>query len=140
MSIQPVRKAKPHSTSGKMKPEPADDWRDKALAQLQELIMKADPEAVEEVKWRRPSNPDGVPVWSHNGMICVGNVLKTAVRLTFPSGAQIRDPKRLFNTRLDSRTVRAIDFHENETVNAGALMGIVREAVALNTSKARKRG
>lgn len=139
MSIHPVRKTK-SSTPGNMKSESTDDWRDTTLAHLRDLIMKADPEAVEEVKWRRPSNPDGVPVWSHDGMICVGNVLKNAVRLTFPSGAQIRDPKRLFNTRLDSRTVRAIDFHEDVTVNARALTGIVREAVALNTSKARKRG
>ncbi len=97
--------------------------------------MRADPAAIEEVKWRRPSNPDGAPVWSHAGILCVGNVLKNAVRLTFPKGAQIPDPKQLFNTRLDSRTVRAIDVHEGETVDERALEAIVRETVRLNVSK-----
>lgn len=89
------------------------------------------------MKWRKPSKPDGVPVWSHNGIICIGNILKNAVRLTFPKGAQIRDPKRLFNTRLDSRTVRAIDFRKSEPVKEAALRAILLEAVSLNESKAR---
>jgi len=103
------------------------------------LIKKADPEAIEEVKWKKPSNPMGVPVWSHDGIICVGDTLKSAVRLTFPKGAQVKDPKRLFNTRLDSKTVRAIDFREGDVVDDAALERLVLEAVALNMSKARER-
>src|SRR5712691_7395345 len=85
------------------------DWRSLALSQLRGLIKKADPAVVEEVKWKKPSKPMGVPVWSHDGIICIGDTLKNAVRLTFPKGAQMKDPKKLFNTRLDSNTVRAID-------------------------------
>ena len=97
------------------------EWRGETLSQLRALILRADPAAVEEVKWKKPSNPMGVPVWSHDGMICVGEALKNAVRLTFPKGAQVRDPKRLFNTRLDCRTVRAIDFHVGDAVDEAAL-------------------
>ena len=104
------------------------------LSRLRDLIAKADPDAIEEVKWRKPSNPDGVPVWSHDGMICVGNTLKNAVRLTFPKGARLKDPKGLFNTRLDSRTVRAVDFHQGEPIDASALVHLVRDAVALNSA------
>lgn len=106
---------------------------------LRACILKADPEAVEEVKWRKPSNPDGVPVWYHDGIICVANTLKNAVRLTFPQGAQIRDPLKLFNTRLDSKTVRAIDVHEGERVRVAALRAIIVEAARLNTARARER-
>ncbi len=113
------------------------DWREETLSGLRGTIVRADPAAVEEVKWRRPSNPDGAPVWSHDGILCVGNVLKSAVRLTFPRGAQIPDPKHLFNTRLDSRTVRAIDVHEGESVDERALEAIVREAERLNARKAK---
>ncbi|HUI00739.1 MAG TPA: DUF1801 domain-containing protein [Nitrososphaerales archaeon] len=115
------------------------DWRSKKLSGLRSLIKKADPEAIEEVKWKKPSNPMGVPVWSHDGIICVGDTLKSAVRLTFPKGAQVKDPKRLFNTRLDSKTVRAIDFREGDVVDDAALERLVLEAVALNMSKARER-
>lgn len=111
------------------------DWRDPMLARLRGLIVAADPEVVEEVKWRKPSNPAGVPVWSHDGMICIGNVLKRAVRLTFPSGAALKDPKKLFNTRLDSNTVRAIDFFEGDRLNEAALVRLIREAVALNIER-----
>ncbi len=111
------------------------DWRGKKLSQLRALIKKADPAVVEEVKWKKPSNPMGVPVWSHNGIICVGDTLKNAVRLTFPKGAQMKDPKKLFNTRLDSNTVRAIDFHEGDTVDEAALKALILDAVRLNTSK-----
>src|SRR5512144_1451641 len=89
------------------------DWRGKKLSQLRALIKKADPAVVEEVKWKKPSRPSGVPVWSHDGIICVADTLKNAVRLTFPKGAQMKDPEELFNTRLDSKTVRAIDFYED---------------------------
>jgi hypothetical protein len=95
----------------------------------------ADPAVVEEVKWKKPSRPEGVPVWSHDGMICVGDTLKNAVRLTFQRGAQMKDPKKLFNTRLDSNTVRAIDFHEGEAVDEAALKALILEAVGLNTRK-----
>jgi hypothetical protein len=113
------------------------DWRGKKLSQLRALIKKADPAVVEEVKWKKPSRPSGVPVWSHDGIICVADTLKNAVRLTFPKGAQVKDPKQLFNTRLDSKTVRAIDFHDGETVDEAALQALIRDAVRLNTSKER---
>jgi hypothetical protein len=115
------------------------DWRGEALAGLRALVRAADPDVVEEVKWKKPSRPEGVPVWSHDGIICVGDTLKSAVRLTFPKGAQIKDPKRIFNTRLDSKTVRAIDVRENERVDEAALKALVVDAVGLNTSKERKR-
>ena len=111
------------------------DWRGKKLSQLRVLIKKADPAVVEEVKWKKPSKPSGVPVWSHDGIICVADTLKNAVRLTFPKGAQLKDPKKLFNTRLDSNTVRAIDFFEGEKVDEAALKALIFEAVRLNISK-----
>ena len=113
------------------------DWRGKKLSQLRALIKKADPAVVEEVKWKKPSKPAGVPVWSHDGIICVADTLKNAVRLTFPKGAQLKDPKKLFNTRLDSKTVRAIDFHEGDTVDEAGLKALILDAVRLNTLKER---
>ena len=115
------------------------DWRSETLSQLRALIKQADPAVVEEVKWKKPSKPMGVPVWSHDGILCVGDTLKKAVRLTFPKGAQMKDPKKLFNTRLESKTVRAIDFHEGDTVAEAALKALILEAVGLNTSKMHKR-
>jgi len=115
------------------------DWRGKKLSQLRALIKKANPAVVEEVKWKKPSKPMGVPVWSHNGIICIGDTLKNAVRLTFPKGAQMKDPKKLFNTRLESNTVRAIDFHEGDTVDEAALKALILDAVGLNTPKERER-
>lgn len=115
------------------------DWRGKTLYQLRAFIKMADPEGVEEVKWKKPSKPTGVPVWSHDGILCVADTLKNAVRLTFPKGALIKDPKKLFNTRLDSNTVRAIDFHEGDIVDEMALRELILEAVAINASKVRKR-
>ena len=115
------------------------DWRGRKLSQLRALIKKADPAVVEEVKWKKPSRPMGVPVWSHDGIICVADTLKNAVRLTFPKGAQMKDPKKLFNTRLDSKTVRAIDFHENDTVDEAALKALILDAIKVNTSKDRGR-
>lgn len=109
------------------------------MSQLRGVIMKADSAIIEEVKWRKPSNPDGVPVWSNNGIICIGNILKNAVRLTFPQGAKIKDPKKLFNTRLDSKSVRAIDFREDEPIKAAELRNILLEAVELNKSRGRNR-
>jgi hypothetical protein len=111
------------------------DWRGKRLSNLRALIEKADPAIVEEVKWKKPSNPAGVPVWSHDGTICIANILKNAVRLTFPKGAQMKDPQKLFNTRLDSKTVRAIDFHESDNINESALKALILKAAELNSSK-----
>jgi len=111
------------------------DWRGKTLSQLRALMKRADPGIVEEVKWKKPSNPLGVPVWSHDGIVCVADTLKNAVRLTFPKGAQIKDPKNVFNTRLDSKSVRAIDFYEGAKVDATALKAIILEGVRLNTAK-----
>jgi hypothetical protein len=114
-----------------------DDWRGEKLLLLRALIKKADPALVEEVKWKKPSNPRGVPVWSHDGIICIGEALKNAVRLTFPKGAQLKDPRKLFNTRLDSNTVRAIDIHENDSINDVPLKNLIREAVSLNQKRAK---
>lgn len=112
------------------------DWRGERLSQLRTLILRANPAMVEEVKWKKPSRPEGVPVWSDAGIVCIGEKLKTAVRLTFPKGAQVKDPKKLFNARLDSGTVRAVDFHEGDNVDAGALKAVILGAVDLNRSKA----
>ena len=117
----------------------AGDWRGEKLSQLRSLIKKADPAVIEEVKWKKPSKPSGVPVWSHDGIICVADTLKHAVRLTFSKGAQMKDPKKLFNTRLDSKTVRAIDFHEDDTVDEAALKSLILDAVKLNMQKEYKR-
>jgi hypothetical protein len=112
-----------------------DDWRGEKLSLLRALIRKADPALVEEVKWKKPSNPMGVPVWSHDEIICIGEALRNAVRLTFPKGAQIKDPEKLFNTRLASNTVRAMDIHENDNINDVALKNLIREAVSLNETR-----
>ena len=114
-----------------------EDWRGEMMSRLRALITQADPALVEEVKWKKPSRPEGVPVWSHDGNLCVCDTLKNAVRLTFPKGAQMNDPHKLFNTRLDSKTVRAIDFHKGETINEAALQALLLEAVGLNTSQAK---
>jgi hypothetical protein len=107
------------------------DWRGKMLSQLRVLIRQADPEIVEEWKWR------GVPVWSHHGIICTGETYKTVVKLTFAKGAALPDPSRLFNSSLDGNTRRAIDFPEGATINADALTTLIRAAVMLNTSRSR---
>ena len=112
-----------------------DDWRGARLSQLRAVIGQADPAVVEEVKWKKPSRPEGAPVWSHDGIICVADLLKKAVRLTFPKGARIEDPGGLFNTRLDSKTVRAIDFFEDGTIDESALAALIGKAVALNSSE-----
>jgi hypothetical protein len=108
------------------------DWRGLKLSHLRAVINQADPNILEEVKWKKPSRPEGVPVWSHNGILCVADTLKSAVRLTFPKGARIADPTHLFNTRLDSKSVRAVDFREGGTVDAAALTSVVLEAIRLN--------
>jgi len=114
-------------------------WRGQTLARLRAVITQADLAVIEEVKWKMPSRPAGVPVWSQAGIICVADTLKNAVRLTFQKGAQLKDPRNLFNARLDSRTVRAIDFHQDDPINEAALKTLISEAVRLNTAKTRGR-
>ena len=119
--------------------EELDDWRGKTLSRLRTLIKQADPEVVEEVKWRKPSNSMlGVPVWSHDGIICTGETYKNIVKMTFAKGASIDDPAGLFNSSLDGNTRRAIDIHEGEKIDEEALKALVRVAVALNKSSARR--
>ncbi len=108
------------------------DWRGEALRRMRELIRAADPDVVEELKWRKPSNPSGVPTWSHGGIICTGETYKDKVKLTFARGAELADPDKLFNASLDGGTRRAIDIREGEEVDAGAFKALVRAAVALN--------
>ena len=111
------------------------DWRGETLARVRKLIKQADPNVVEEVKWRKPSNSmRGVPVWSHDGMICTGETYKEAVKLTFAHGASLPDPSGLFNSSLEGATRRAIDLHEGEKIDGEALRALIRAAVALNTS------
>ncbi len=115
------------------------DWRAGTLARMRELILEADPEMIEERKWRKPSNGMvGVPVWSHNGIVCTGETYTKVVKLTFARGASIPDPSRLFNSSLDGNTRRAIDIHEGETVDAGAFKALVKAAVAQNGPPAKK--
>jgi hypothetical protein len=107
------------------------DWRGETLAQLRELILKADPDIEEEWKWVKPTNP-GVPVWSHDGGVCTGEVYKEVVKLTFFRGASIKDPKNLFNSSLEGNVRRAIDVREGEKINAAAFKQLIRDAVAAN--------
>jgi hypothetical protein len=138
-STRPSPKEKPPSQQIDAIIKGTEGRRGKKLAQLRAVIKQADPAIVEEVKWKMPSRPEGVPVWSQAGIICVADTLKNAVRLTFPKGAQLKDPKKLFNTRLDSKTVRAIDFHEDDPVDEAALKALIRAAVKLNTATERER-
>ena len=108
------------------------DWRGEALARLRAVIRAADPDVAEAVKWRKPSNPSGVPVWEHDGIICTGEIYKDKVKLTFAYGARLDDPAGLFNSSLDGNTRRAIDVREGETVDEEALKALVRGAVAVN--------
>jgi len=109
------------------------DWRGAALAKVRAIIREADPEVVEEWKWR------GVPVWEHDGIICTGETYKAIVKLTFAKGASLDDPAKLFNSSLDGNTRRAIDFHEGDKINAKALKALIRAAVALNKTKGKKK-
>ena len=111
------------------------DWRDETLAEVRRIITEADPEVVEEVKWRKASSPDGVPVWSHDGMICTGETYKNVVKLTFAKGASLSDPSGLFNSSLDGNTRRAIDIREGEEIDEAALKALIQEAVALNLER-----
>ena len=111
------------------------DWRGETLARVRALIKQADPDVVEEVKWRKPSNAMlGVPVWEHDGIICTGETYKNVVKLTFAKGASLADPSALFNSSLEGNTRRAIDFHEGDKIDEKALKALIRAAVALNIS------
>ena len=123
-------RAKPKAKGGRDQA----DWREETLARMRALIREADPEAIEERKWKKAANPDGVPVWYHHGIVCTGETYKQAVKLTFAKGASLADPKHLFNAGLESASRRAIDIHEGEEVDAGAFKALIRAAVALNTS------
>jgi len=117
--------------------EDLDDWRGEMLSRLRALIKEADPDVVEEVKWRKPSNSmRGVPVWSHAGIICTGETYKNVVKMTFAKGASLKDPSRLFNSSLGGGTRRAIDFHEDDELDEEALKALIRAAAALNESSA----
>jgi len=113
----------------------SDDWRVAALDRMRKLIEAADPDIVEERKWKKASNAmAGVPVWSHDGIVCTGETYKKAVKLTFAKGASLKDPARLFNSSLEGNARRAIDIPEGEEVDAAAFKALIREAVALNSS------
>ena len=112
----------------------ASDWRSRAMSRIRDLIQQADPSIVEQVKWRKPSNPAGIPVWYHDGIICTGETYKSHLRLTFAQGATLPDPKRLFNSGLEGGTLRAIVIHEGDEIDAEAFKCLIRAAVTLNAS------
>ena len=129
----------PAKSAAKEGPPPLD-WRKETLARMRMLIMEADPEMIEERKWRKASNAmEGVPVWSRNGIVCTGETYTNAVKLTFARGASLPDPSRLFNSSLEGGTRRAIDIHEGELVDGGAFKELIRAAVAQNGLSAKSR-
>ena len=145
-----MKKSKRHTTGGGKgneapsglvdgRIEKPDDWRGETLARVRRLIKEADSDVIETVKWRKPSNPLGVPVWEHDGIICTGETYKDKVKLTFARGAALEDPAGLFNASLDGNVRRAIDFHEGDKVDEKALKALIRAAAALNTFAAAKR-
>jgi hypothetical protein len=111
------------------------DWRQEILGRMRALIQEADPEMIEERKWRKPSNPAGVPTWSHDGIVCTGESYKAAVKLTFAQGASLPDPSKLFNAGLEGNLRRAIDIRQGESVDATAFKALIKAAVARNTAK-----
>jgi hypothetical protein len=132
---------KPGSTKLKTAGPPAGaaDWRAATLARVRALIQSADADAVEVRKWQKPTNPAGVPVWEHDGIICTGETYKAAVKLTFANGAALADPSRLFNASLEGNQRRAIDIHEDDEIDEKAFKALIREAVKFNTAKAKKK-
>jgi hypothetical protein len=130
------RAGKPRASASKSKPvrNPVEDWREETLARMRALILEADPGMVEEQKWKKPMNPAGVPLWSHNGMVCTGEIYKNVVKLTFAYGASLPDPSRLFNASLEGGTRRAIDIREGDTIDARAFKALIRAAVARNAA------
>ena len=127
------------STSEKISKRIEDlgDWRGQTLARMRKLVREADPDIVEEWKWAKPNSP-GIPVWSLDGIVCTGETYKNVVKLTFAKGASLKDPAGLFNASLEGNVRRAIDIREGETVNATAFKALVRQAVALNKSRAKR--
>ena len=122
--------------------EPArepDDWRDEMLSRIRKLIKQADPDVVEERKWRKATNPEGVPVWSHDGLICTGETYKTHVKITFARGASLKDPSHLFNSSLEGSARRAIDVHEGDKIDEPAFKALIRDALALNHATVRRK-
>ena len=138
-------KAKPSKPASKAKakaktaPKAELDWRGETLERMRALILEADPAMTEERKWAKRTNPLGVPVWSHGGIVCTGETYKEVVKLTFFQGASLPDPSRLFNSSLDGGTRRAIDIREGQKVDARAFKALVKAAVALNAAPAKKR-
>lgn len=114
------------------------DWRKAMIARVRTLIAEADPEAVEERKWIKPTNPDGVPVWSHHGILCTGEVYKNHVKFTFAKGAELKDPSDLFNASLEGNRNRAIDIHEGDKLDEKAFKALIKEAVAANQTPRRR--
>jgi hypothetical protein len=130
-----AKKASAPKKKASMQSAGLTDWREETLARMRKLIFEADPEMTEEHKWKKPSNHmTGVPVFSHDGIVCTGETYKAAVKLTFAKGASLKDPSHLFNASLEGGTRRAIDIHEGERVDATAFKALIREAVALNSS------
>jgi hypothetical protein len=132
-----AKKASAESPSGliDVRIEEPGDWRRKTLARIRALIKQADPDVVEELKWKKPSNPTGVPVWSHEGIICTGETYKDHVKLTFAKGAALKDSSGLFNSSLEGNARRAIDIREGDKIDEGAFKTLVHAAVILNTSR-----
>ncbi len=115
------------------------DWRGEMLSRVRALIEAADPQMIEERKWKKPTNPAGVPTWSHDGIVCTGETYKDKVKLTFAKGAALGDPSGLFNASLDGNVRRAIDLYEGDALNEKAFKALIREAVKLNATKAKKK-
>lgn len=127
-------KKSPSTKKGPAK-EAKADWREQTLERLRTIILGADPQIVEEIKWRKPSNGmKGVPTWSRGGLICTGETYKNAVKMTFAQGAALRDPAKLFNSSLEGATRRAIDFHEGDPIDEKSLIALIRSAVEFNMS------
>jgi hypothetical protein len=138
-----AKKTAPKKTARKKAASPASskagDWRRETIARVRALIEQADPDATEEAKWKKANNPAGVPTWSHDGIICTGETYKDKVKLTFAQGAALKDPAKLFNAADTGATRRAIDIREGDKLNEKAFKALIGEAVALNTSKAKKK-
>lgn len=115
--------------------KPHGGWKAQILSQLRAVITRADTSVIEEVKWKMSTRPEGLPVWSHHGILCFAEIWKDNVKLLFPKGVQLKDPQGLFNARLKSKDLRAIEFHEGDALDEGMLKGLVTEAIALNTHK-----
>jgi hypothetical protein len=116
-----------------------EDWRATTVSRVSKLIKQADPEMTEERKWRKAANPDGVPTWSHDGLVCTVETYKTHVKMTFARGASMKDPSKLFNSSLDGNVRRAIDLCEGDTLDERAFKALIREAVALNQASVRRK-